>query len=319
VALLEHVSAYSWCEKSNPDMPRVSESLASAYLSGCASSARPTKAEAEALEALEALLAELVRRGRNAWPKLAVNPEQWMVFLAERSHGQRSSFPHAEDLFLSFACIAGATGATVAFEGAHFTSLPSHLARLDPSADFLNEIEQVLRTKLFVRRQGREAGLSAYRGRGPLGAWFRVTALNESLSLLRTMALAEKQAPQSEALGSVGVPDPEHVLIRTRMTSQMQEILRHVLVELPARERALLRMHFIHGVKFNALARIFKVHTNTVWRWITDARQSILLETQRRMIAQLRLSASEVSSALRLDPAEWTLSLERLLETPKSS
>jgi RNA polymerase sigma-70 factor, ECF subfamily len=269
-------------------------------------------------EDVERSLELVLRRGRTAWPDLNVEPGTFMAFLAQRiKTGARErallDFPHAEDLYLSCACISALPGALRVFEDLHFKNLPSHLAQLTPTRDILEEVEQTLRAKLFVAMEGAQPGLVAYAGRGPLGAWFRVTALHTALKLLR----AEMNELRLEARAVVEPPpaDPEHELVRARTRAELEETLRDVLSQLPARERSLLRLHFVNGSTLEELTRAFNVSRATVVRWIANARQSVLQETQRRMVERLKLSPSELSSTFRITRSDWALSLESVMKS----
>jgi RNA polymerase sigma-70 factor, ECF subfamily len=270
---------------------------------------------------LEELLAALLSRGQRAWPALSIEPEGWMAFLAARTEKEDPvdaplAFANAEDLYLSYACVVGAPGAMRAFEGEHFTNLRSHLAQLSPTRDFLKDVEQTLRAKLFVAEDGGEMGIAAYAGRGPLGAWFRVTSLNTALKLRRAELkdLPYEPEPAAPPLQT----DPEHALIRARTKAELAETLRYVLEQAPAEERVLLRLHFLKGTTLEELARIFKVDRATIVRRIARARRAVLQEAQRRMVERLKLSPSELSSTFRISRSDWTLSLEVALGAEKA-
>lgn len=307
-------------QKRNPRrMARTSGRLSAAFLEGLPPSVLK---EVRAWSGdLEQRLDSVVERGRRAWPELSFEVEGWMRYLsrhqaAEAAHDPLVAFAHAEDLYLAYACIGAAPRALEAFEAAHFSRLPVHLSQLSPTRELLNEVEQMLRAKLFTAQPGEEPGIAAYAGRGPLGAWFRVTALNDALKLLRAEGKQERAERHSraEAAGAPSKPaDPEHALIRLKTKSDLQDILKEVLSQAPPRERALLRMHFVEGSTLDELAKIFKVHRATVVRWIGGARRTILAETQRRLVKELKLSPSEVSSTLRMSRSDWTLSLRSLL------
>ncbi|HUB09247.1 MAG TPA: sigma factor-like helix-turn-helix DNA-binding protein [Myxococcales bacterium] len=290
-------------------------SLSQAFLQG-SSPAAAAAIRATATGDLEKRLASLVRRGQKAWPDLPVDSDDFVAFLAARTadrwpDGPSHDLPWLEDLYLCHACLAGSPGAIEAFERTHFSNLPSHLSQLSPTSDFVGEVGQTLRAKLFVADRRGEKGVAAYTGRGPLGAWFRVTALNTALKLLR-----EEMKHLRGGGGAPAVPapaDPERALIRARTRAELEETLRSVLAQAPTRERALLKMHFVNGSTLEELAQIFKVHRATVARWIAGARQSVLRETQRRMVERFKLSPSELSSAFRITRSEWTLSLEKTL------
>src|SRR5437588_331898 len=107
-------------------------------------------------EALEAALEEIHRRGRVAWPDLALPAPVLVQHVAERVRAAPGEdllralrALHAEDLYLACACLNGVGGALGAFERYGFAQLPAQLAHVAPTPTLLDEVGQVLRQTLF--------------------------------------------------------------------------------------------------------------------------------------------------------------------------
>jgi RNA polymerase sigma-70 factor, ECF subfamily len=289
-----------------------------AFMEGLRSRAGPPRGLAERLDAL-------VVRARAAWPSLELDPERWMRFLAQRSSKASpetlGAFAHAEDLYLTFGCAEGSAEAIRLFDSAHLSQLPDHLSPLRRGADFHEEVKQSLRVKLLVATPGKEPGIAAYAGRGPLGAWVRITALHTALKQIRTEERAagaeEAHADQAPPVSTGRSRDsPEAAVIRADLSAEIQSALEAALSGRPAKERALLKLHFVNGSTIDELGRMFGVHRATAARWIASGRQAVLAETQKQLRERLGLSPNELASALRMSWSGWTLSLVRLLESP---
>ena len=82
---------------------------------------------------------------------------------------------------------------------------------------------------------------------------------------------------------------------------------------LSARDRNLLRLDFIDGLNIDQIGAIHRVHRSIVARWIAQARESILLETQRLLRERLGLDNAEFNSLLALVKSELNLSIHRYL------
>lgn len=240
-----------------------------------------------------------------AWPGVALEREVFERALAE--HGEDEL--HHADLFLALACAAGDARALGHFERAFMSAVPravAHIAKRELDRD---EVCQRLRQKLLVAAEGRPPRIADYSGRGPLAGWLRVAAVREALNLRR----GEKEHDEL-ALDDVDPNDgPEAAMIRARYGRALAEAFRESVRALPPDERTLLRLHYLDGLEIEQIGRVLAVHRSTASRWLSKTREAVLKETRRRVREQLRASASEVESVLRLAGDDLEISLHRAL------
>jgi RNA polymerase sigma-70 factor (ECF subfamily) len=113
----------------------------------------------------------LVAEGRAAFADVALDQTTFVRHL-ERHVGDDAepATLHAGDLYLACACAAGDPRALAHFERLYLTQLGAYVARIDRSADFLDELAQILRARLLLGSLDKPAPILGYSGRGPLGA-----------------------------------------------------------------------------------------------------------------------------------------------------
>jgi RNA polymerase sigma-70 factor, ECF subfamily len=76
-------------------------------------------------------------------------------------------------------------------------------------------------------------------------------------------------------------------------------VVHRALAELPERDRTYLRMCFVEGLGTEELGRLFRVHRVTAFRWLRDARETLLETTRQHFLAAVDLPQSQVSSLMR--------------------
>jgi RNA polymerase sigma-70 factor (ECF subfamily) len=214
------------------------------------------------------------------------------------------------DLALARACAAGDPTALQRFEREHLAQVGAFVAHIDRGRDFVDELCQHLRDKLFVASASGPGKIAAYRGRGPLGGWLRVVAVRAALDLKRA-----QDAPPGDAeipLDAAG-SDPELDLIKAHYRRELADAFSATLRALPPEERTVLRLHALEGCTIDELAALYGVHRATAARWIDGARERLLEETRRLLGERLRLPAGEVDSVLGLLRSRVELSLQPLL------
>src|SRR5262249_47832969 len=129
----------------------------------------------------------LTQRAAQTWPGVDVTPADFSRYLDERLEvGDAASSRHLSDLYLACACSRGDRRALALFERHLMAQVPAHIAAIDASAAFADEVMQRLRKKLFVREGEHGPRIGDYRGRGPLGGWLRVAAIRVARDLKRT-------------------------------------------------------------------------------------------------------------------------------------
>ncbi|MFP2932430.1 sigma factor-like helix-turn-helix DNA-binding protein [Pyxidicoccus sp. 3LG] len=90
-------------------------------------------------------------------------------------------------------------------------------------------------------------------------------------------------------------------------------MLREVLAAMPERERALLRLHHLHGFTMDRLATLYGESRSSLQRQVAHARERLLKLTRTALAGRLRLEAPELESLLGLVRSRLDLSLNRLL------
>jgi RNA polymerase sigma-70 factor (ECF subfamily) len=214
---------------------------------------------------------------------------------------------HVEDMYLAWALALGDKAAFARFER-DFLALLS--TQLKGAAAEAGELEQVVRTRLFVAADGQDARISQYSGRGPFGGWLRMIATRCLLDLQR----AKRGYELPLELDSPGVAtDPELDYLKLRYAADFKLALERALSQLDARQVTLLKLSFIEQLSASAIGVMYKVSSRTVQRWLVELRETVRVSTRESLKARLALSPSELDSLLGLVDSQLQVSLHRVL------
>jgi RNA polymerase sigma-70 factor (ECF subfamily) len=107
--------------------------------------------------------------------------------------------------------------------------------------------------------------------------------------------------------------DPELSYMKELYRESFRAAFRAALDGLGAREKNLLRQHFVDGLGIDALGRMYGVHRATAARWVQSAREALLAATRREFAARTRVSKRECDSLLRLVQSRFDVTLRRLI------
>lgn len=268
-------------------------------------------------EPLEDLLRAALAAGRETWPQLPLPPGEFLAHLARSTpppgEEDLASFlrrVHAADLYLAAACVAALPGAAEALE--RHALLPLRLpARLQMTPAFLDEVRQVVRTRLLVSAAAEEPPrIAAYGGRGPLSAWVRAVALRTALNLLRVRAVDVLGGGDDAA--SFALPagdDLELDYLRARYRDAFKRAFSEALRALPREPQQLLRLYYVEGLLSAQIAAVLGTSRPTVSRALQAAREQVFQETRARLAAELHLSAGEFASLVGLLRSQLDLSI----------
>jgi RNA polymerase sigma-70 factor (ECF subfamily) len=244
-----------------------------------------------------------------AWPGVHVPADVFEAYIIERAGDDALTLEATSSLYLACACVRGDPLALRAFESRHMPEVERAIVRTRLSAADVAEVMQSLRQQLLA---GPSPRIASYTGRGDLAAWLRVTAVRAALKRIRG------QKPQVEAddallaARSVG-DDPELLYMKELYRRAFRESFGAALEGLDARDKVLLRQHFIDRLGVDDLAPLYQVHRATVARWIQRARDHLLDETRRQFMQRARVSPRECESVLRLVRSRIDVTLGRLL------
>jgi RNA polymerase sigma-70 factor (ECF subfamily) len=256
---------------------------------------------------LEPRLRALLEEGAAAWPQVKLAPADFAVHLARHAPGLAElAALHAGDLYLACACARGEAHAVAAFEKHYLRKVESALARGTPVEDVL----QTLREKMLVARRERPPEIADYSGRGSLAGWVRVAAVRAAQRLRKDEAGA---APPDEAVQQILV-HPELDFLKAQHRAEFEEAFRAALLALPARDRSLLRLHYVESLSVQAVGALHGVHRATATRWLAMSRQLLVDDLRRRLAESLRLSRHDVDSLVKLLRSRLDVSIRRALQ-----
>ncbi len=246
-------------------------------------------------------LDELWRAGRAAWPDVEVEKAAFAAHLAGRGAD------HATDLYLACACALGLPSAIAAFDRAFIVGVARHLRTLNLTPAQLEDLRQLLREKLLVKKAGAASRLDDYSGRGSLVGWFRVLAVREAIDLV---SHREERRPIVARVPDGAAPgDPTDELLKARYRTQFNAALRDAIATLDADQRNLLRLHYLDGLSLEELATFFGVHRATIARRAAEARSAVSDGMNARLRAALGVGAADLESLLKVVGSQLEVSI----------
>jgi RNA polymerase sigma-70 factor (ECF subfamily) len=261
------------------------------------------------------LVDALVRRGRAAWPEVAIPAPIIAAHFAAKLGQHAGASLHAEDLYLACACALGVEPALVAFDERYLSQVKVFLGRMKPTPTLIDDVQQALRVRLLVAREGAVPRIAEYGGRGSLTSWVRVAAIRLALDALAE-AGATRPLPDEDGaplFDQLRGDDPELELIKERYRDEVNAALRDAFAALSAEQRNLLRLSYRDGRSIDEIGALLGTPRATVARWIAGAREAVLDEARRSLETRLRLTPSELQSLVELLRSQLHLSISRLL------
>jgi RNA polymerase sigma-70 factor (ECF subfamily) len=262
---------------------------------------------------LDLALARVAAEGRAVWPEVAVADEDFVRYLAARvAEGEdvveALGALHTADLYLACGCSAGSPAAVEAFTRRLLGDVDAVLQPVGAAA-LAEDVRQILLERLFVGSESSPPKIGTYSGRGPLAAWVRVSAVRVAVSLRRSERAADSPLADDDLGPLAGGVDPELDALKLRYAAVFNAALRDAFAALPPRDRTLLKLHYVDGVRVERIASSYNAHRVSVSRWLSAARARVLEETTRLLRERQRLSESECRSLARLLESRLTVSL----------
>ncbi len=267
---------------------------------------------------LEPTVRAFVARGHQAWPQLELTPSDFVAFVGTKLSTQIEDDLHgalrAADLYLVCGCLAGDPIATDEFEGHCFAEVSFILGRTDfHNRIGVDDLSQILRERLLVQR-----GLSSYAGRGDLRNWFRVATLRAARNLLRKTAREVIVDDAVVAEFAAASSDPETQYLKELYRDEVRSGFSAAMRGLSARDRMILRMHYLDRVGLDAIAAVCDVHRVTVSRWLATIRDELAKTIRRSLLTRLGTKRADLQSII-LIQSQLDLSLRRHFAPPEHS
>jgi RNA polymerase sigma-70 factor (ECF subfamily) len=290
------------------------QEVASGFLEARAASGAPWGGDPRIVEEI---LGDHLAAARRAFPAVTVAAARFGAHVAVLAGPAATEADlrglRGDELYLARACADGDPAAIALFEERYFPEVDVAAGRLRAPRSLADDVKQMLRRGFFVAEPDRPPAIEKYAGRGDLRGWVRVSAVRELQRLLarekRNVHVEDDRFFEAFAPAS----DPELGLIRARYERELKEALLVALAAIPERERALLRLHVLHGLSIDKIAELYGAHRATAARWLATARAGIFERTRAELSRRIGASESEVDSIIRLVQSKLEVSLNRVL------
>jgi RNA polymerase sigma-70 factor (ECF subfamily) len=261
---------------------------------------------------MDAAWRSALRAARDTWPGVVVDASAFEAHAEARRREGGAAAEHLGDLCLAFAAARGDAAAIRIFDERVLSGLEPALRGVDATAGFVDELRQLVRVHLLVGAEGEPPRVGAYRGGGPLAAWVRIAAVRLALNQKRS------QRPTVSTDDMIGElvsrePDPELRHLKTLYRAEFTDALRAAIAALPDRDRAILRLHYVDGLRLSRIAALYRVDESTASRWVKKGVEAVSDEARRRLRERLRVSSETLDSVARMVRSDLELSIGRLL------
>lgn len=267
-------------------------------------------------ETLERLVseAEAANGGRRA------PPDEFLAHVARHVPEDAELPKHlsslrAEELYLAFLCSRQDTDAIAAFEAAHSGAVGHVAAKLRLSSSDRDELEQRLRTWLFVPAASGKTGIEGYAGRGSLAGWVRVVAARTAQKM-KTEHHREQPLDSDEVSldpnAQLNAPDRAHE--KHRYQTLLVEALRTALSQLSDDDRNLLFAHYAEGKNVTAIAAGEGVHRSTISRRLDDLRDRLLTAARTHLVETRGIKRAECDAIFGWVETRFDVTLSRIFD-----
>ena len=219
---------------------------------------------------------------------------------------------------LALACAAGNGNAVAVLEiqRANGQAIDVVCRRFVNASQGVDDLRQVLFTKLFVAAPGVQPKILQYAGLGFLENWLRVTAVRLFIDLQKRKDRPRENAASDEAIIALAHPEDLALeLIKSEYRSAVTSALRHAVNNLAAGDRHILRQHLVAKLTIDQLGSVLGIHRATAARRITQAREKLAQETRERLQATLAVDAAECAEIMNVVMSRLDVSLSSLLAT----
>jgi len=241
---------------------------------------------------------------RARWPDVSLGLEEFRGHVARLRLDEAALAARADDVYIVAAVLAGTPNAPTRFEE-YLAAAAKVARRVDRAPDFIDELKQELRVNLLT---GGECKLRSYLATGPLLDWLRVVAVRLALNMKRRHPVRAAENLEQALFG-----DQEVQYLKRFYIDDMHGALEIGFGRLCARERTLLRLHFIDGLNIERLGVMYGVHRATVARWLVAIRRRLFDEIKAEFANKHGVDTGDVRSLYRLMKGDVYISVSRIL------
>jgi len=222
----------------------------------------------------------------------------------------------ASDLYLACACARGVSGAIAKFEQTFGGEIGRTARRFERRGLAADDLQQLLRNKLFAAQPGDLPKIASYTGQGFLQNWVRVTTTRTFIDATRPQGdtpeipIADELVAMLPEAGA----DPELELLKRQHLAHFKAAFAEAVGTLDASDRVVLRQHLVERLTIDQIGALYHLHRATAARRVVKAREALLVATRSALAARLGLSEEQLESVLALIASRMEASVERLLK-----
>jgi RNA polymerase sigma-70 factor, ECF subfamily len=232
----------------------------------------------------------VVARALERWPGLAALGVAAAAVPWSDGAAPADALDRAAELYLARACAAGDGAALRAFEAEFFVEVRACHARIRPRSLGLDELEQRIREKLFVKN-----AIASFTGKGDLRRWLRVLTtrliFDHGRASLPEVPLEDQLLP--DALNG----SADATLAKAQLRAEIRAALHQAFSALTDRQKLLVQSE-IRGTPLSALATTYQVNVRSIQRWVREAHDAFLAEFRGALAHRLRVAPDDLSSVL---------------------
>jgi RNA polymerase sigma-70 factor (ECF subfamily) len=267
-------------------------------------------------------LVELCNEAHEAYPALEIDDRDLVTAIAGRSPrvaGDVADYLvrcRAGDLAVAVAASRGSAIAIAELERAHRGTIEATCRRFAGPGQTVDDLKQILRTKLFVAEPGKTPKIGDYAGQGFLDNWLRVTAVRVFLDLLkRKDRTREMPAEDDDVLALPQPGDLQLDVVKAEYRTAVAAAMYEGAQRLEPGDRHLLRQHLVAGLSIDQLGAVLGIHRATAARRIARAKEQLVAETRRLLAIKLKLDERELDDVIGLVMSRLDVSIGKLLAT----
>jgi len=267
-------------------------------------------------------------RCQHRYPTVQLTFEAFLARVSEivggeqTESGRRQAFSRLnhEELFLALAC---SLGDGIAWE--HFVDDYLPLVRrfaeraCRASAEAEDLAQDLVAALIPPAAPGKPSRLAGYNGGGSLGAWLRVTVARAAIDRFRrdrrqiSLEVMEEQGSELPAPSADSARERAGEPLDAHWGPVLSKLLEEELRLLPARDRLILALYYLRGVRLEAIGRQFGVHEATASRWIEAARKRVRKRVEAALRRRHGLRARDLQSLWRQVSDKDLRALEKAL------
>ena len=185
------------------------------------------------------------------------------------------------------------------------------MSRVTATPHDRDEAEQRVRHHLLVGDRDAAPALAKYPARVALARWVPVVALRIAISMNRTESV-ERRLREKAGGEAMGV-SPEHLYMKAELRQVLEPAVAEALGKLGDRDRMILRLYLIAGMKVRAIGTTFGMSHQAISKRLAAAREAMVADIRHTVATRLKIPKDELSSIMRFVVSQLDVNISRVL------